>query len=261
MSKKEKNYSYRNEKWLFNQYIELEKSIRQISKICTVSFNAIRYWLIKFNIKIRTNSESNKIMQNKPEVKKKHSESMKGKKKSEEHKRKIGESMKKQHKKYPEKWKRSEEFKNQQSERMKGDKNPNWRGGSSKYKIIHRNIRKRKIETGICNICKKPEFYNGLGKLELSNITGKLIDNVDNFQWAHHKCHKNWDIKNKIFHEGLPSKPLKLTKISLITINQDTLFKLRVVRFKLEKKLEQDLNWKGFFEEIIKIIHNVVKFQ
>ncbi|KKL23948.1 hypothetical protein LCGC14_2420250, partial [marine sediment metagenome] len=47
----------------------------------------------------------------------------------------------------------------------------------------------------LCEICGKQ------GKLELSNITGKLIRDVNNFQWVHRSCHRKYDFNNKIIHK------------------------------------------------------------
>lgn len=69
------------------------------------------------------------------------------------------------------------------------------------YHIIHKYVRENLPKTGICNICGKPENYKNLGKLEISNKTGKLIWNLDNYQWGHKKCHKKYDKDNNILHD------------------------------------------------------------
>lgn len=207
----ERNLDYKNKKWLFHQYAELEKSMRNIGKICNVDHTSILYFLKKFNIKREIPNYKNKFWLNNEYTNLKKSTIEIGKicnvskqlirywlKKFDIETRSISETNKGR--------KISIEWRENISKSMigkNGDKSRNWKGGISKYKTIHDNVRNRKIKTGICNICKKPEFYNGLGKLELSNITGKLIDDVNNFQWVHHKCHVNWDIKNKIIHKKI----------------------------------------------------------
>jgi len=72
---------------------------------------------------------------------------------------------------------------------------------------LHQWIKKHKPKSETCEICGKPENHEKLGKLELSNKTGKFIKNINNFQWAHHLCHKRYDINNKIHgnheHKGV----------------------------------------------------------
>jgi len=72
------------------------------------------------------------------------------------------------------------------------------KGGPHKYlnyQQVHTWVRKYKHKPEVCEICGKD------GRLELSNITGKLVKDVHNFQYIHASCHKNYDIKNKIKHE------------------------------------------------------------
>lgn len=73
----------------------------------------------------------------------------------------------------------------------------------AKYPTIHVWVNENISKTGICNLCGKPEFYENLGKLVISNKTGLLIWDLNNFQWAHRSCHIKYDRENKIVHEGL----------------------------------------------------------
>lgn len=50
-----KNIGYRNKEWLLKQYIELKKSIKQISIECGTRYETIRLWLVKFKIPRRKN--------------------------------------------------------------------------------------------------------------------------------------------------------------------------------------------------------------
>ena len=72
---------------------------------------------------------------------------------------------------------------------------------------LHEWIRKNKPMSETCEICGKPENYENLGKLELSNITGKFIKDINNFQWAHRSCHKHYNVNNEIYgnheHKGI----------------------------------------------------------
>ena len=81
-SKKERGKeTYKNRKWLYNQYINLKKSSLQIAKECECSKPVILYYLKKFNIDRRQGSEAlkgktgrDKGFNQKEETKKKISE-------------------------------------------------------------------------------------------------------------------------------------------------------------------------------------------
>lgn len=69
------------------------------------------------------------------------------------------------------------------------------------YVSLHQWITKNKPKTRICEICGLPENHKKLGLLQLSNKTGKLIKDINNFQWVHPFCHRRYDTENKIKHE------------------------------------------------------------
>ncbi len=104
-----RDYRYRNKEWLFHQYVDLKKSIRDIAKICNVGSTTILNWLKKFEIPRRT----------------------------------LSESIKKSYKNHSEKWKKSEEFK-QNCKLRKGDKSGAWKGDNAEYTAIHDWLRKYK---------------------------------------------------------------------------------------------------------------------
>ena len=79
----------------------------------------------------------------------------------------------------------------------------NWKEDEAEYAAIHARVRKRKPKPENCDICGLPEFYENLGKLELSDMTGLCLDDDDNFQYAHHSCHVNYDKENNIIHVKL----------------------------------------------------------
>jgi hypothetical protein len=54
---------YKDKNWLFNKYWNKELNIPQIAEICEVSNLTIRYWMIKFNISIRSVGEANSLKQ------------------------------------------------------------------------------------------------------------------------------------------------------------------------------------------------------
>jgi len=49
---------YKNKNWLKQKYINEKLTLNNIAKICKVNLITIRYWMIKFNIPIRSKSES-----------------------------------------------------------------------------------------------------------------------------------------------------------------------------------------------------------
>lgn len=51
---------YRDKNWLENQYINLEKTMRQIAGLCNCWPSTINTWLKKFNIETRKNSDKGK---------------------------------------------------------------------------------------------------------------------------------------------------------------------------------------------------------
>lgn len=71
------------------------------------------------------------------------------------------------------------------------------------YVVIHNWVRRYKPKPKNCDICGLPDNYENLGKLELSNKTGKLIWDLNNFQYVHRICHKQYDKKNNIIHERI----------------------------------------------------------
>ena len=55
--------------------------------------------------------------------------------------------------------------------------------GGTKYKILHRWVRKHKPKTDSCQSC-------GLNKrLQLANISGEYRKDIDDYEWLCIKCH------------------------------------------------------------------------
>ena len=69
-----------------------------------------------------------------------------------------------------------------------------WKGDKAGYSAIHYWVQRYKPKSEVCEICGES------GKLELSNKTGKIIRDIDNFQYVHHKCHKKYDKEMGIKH-------------------------------------------------------------
>ena len=75
-----------------------------------------------------------------------------------------------------------------------------WKGDKAGYSAIHYWVQRYKPKPEACEICGKD------GRLELSNKTGKLIRDINNFQYVHKSCHIKYDIENEIKHQFSISK-------------------------------------------------------
>jgi len=53
-----KHMEWKSKSWLEKEYIEKQKSVREIAKECGVAVRTIAYWLEKFDIKTRDISKS-----------------------------------------------------------------------------------------------------------------------------------------------------------------------------------------------------------
>jgi hypothetical protein len=137
---------YKNKTWLKNKYIDERLSTREIGEICGVCHHTIRGNLNKYNIPIRTSSEAQMGIYN----------HFWGKKASKETRLKLSKVHK--GKKL---W--TEEQKKQISERMKGENNPQWKGGiTSLAKQINKNYKYRQWRDDVftrdnftCQMCGK----------------------------------------------------------------------------------------------------------
>ena len=80
-------------------------------------------------------------------------------------------------------------------ERMTGKNHPNYgkqRGYG--YYILHTRVKKRKPKPELCEICGLPEFYENLGRIELSNKRNhQYTDNPNDYQYIHMICHFKYD--------------------------------------------------------------------
>jgi hypothetical protein len=137
----------KNRDWLYNQYVELGKSIPKIAKECECSTSTIGRKLIKFRIPIRSKSEAEK-------------------------------------QKYE-----------------TGYINPNWKGDEVGYGALHVWVRENKQKPEKCELCGEIRDKNGVSKLELSFIdhNKEYTRDINDYQWAHHSCHMNYDKEHIIF--------------------------------------------------------------
>lgn len=177
--------------WLHNQYITQNKSIPQIEVEFNIPRSTIHYNLKKYEIPTRSISESTKIAMNRPEVKKKQIEGLN----TPEVKRK-----RKEYNQRPEVRKARSEI--MKARAISNENHPHWKGDNVGYKALHKWIKKEKPKPKLCELCGEPEYYKSFGKFQLSNKTGKLIRDTNNFQWVHQVCHSKYDGFNGIIHEG-----------------------------------------------------------
>lgn len=79
------------------------------------------------------------------------------------------------------------------SPKMKGDKNPNWKGNKVKYVALHQWIRNRKPKPKLCEKCKKNK------PIDLANISQKYLRDIKDFMWVCRRCHMIMDNRLKDF--------------------------------------------------------------
>ena len=200
---------YRDKNWLFDQYVNEKKSIREIAKICNVSFMPISDYLKKFDIKTRSQPEASlEWKKNQIELGKKYLDlnwlKEKGKKLN------IYEIAKifninpqairsyatahniKIKKKEPE---LTERGRKSLSESHKGAKNFRWNNGASEYKnhAILKRVRLEALERDKhkCKFCNKKAT-------EIHHKDGtKENHDMNNLISVCHKCHINQFHKHK----------------------------------------------------------------
>jgi len=66
--------------------------------------------------------------------------------------------------------------------------NPNWSGDLVGFHGVHTWVRRRKIKPKLCSRCKKKKK-----KLDLANISGKYLRDVNDYKWICRKCHMSED--------------------------------------------------------------------
>lgn len=158
---------YHNKDWLYDQYWNQEKSLREIGEECESSISIIRRWMKRFNIKRRSVSEATKIALYKPEINKKLRKSLKGKKKTQKHRENISKS-------------------------KKLDKNPNWKGIKAKSHSLHKWLRENHKKPEECENCgKKKRLY-----LTFNHKLGEYTRNIEDYEWLCCSCHLKKDYRN-----------------------------------------------------------------
>jgi len=126
-----------------------------------------------------------KEIHNRPEVREKHSKSMKEQWNIPEFRKRMSG---KNHPNYGKRGKETGMF------GKRGKETGNWKGDDVGYHGLHQRVRKIKIKPENCEICGLPEFYENLGRLELSNIRNhQYTDNPDDYQYVHQRCHRKYD--------------------------------------------------------------------
>ncbi|KKK72731.1 hypothetical protein LCGC14_2900940 [marine sediment metagenome] len=162
-----KQQLYKNKEWLFNQYIILNKTTREIGKEINYDHGTIWRWLNKFNIPMK---ESFKIG---------HTINV-GRKATIETKLKMSNN-KKGHKGYMLGKKHTKEAKERIGKAQ-------FKGDDVKYSAIHQWLRKKYPPPNNCQEC------GIIGKkLDLSNITGIHKRSISNYKYLCKSCHMKQD--------------------------------------------------------------------
>lgn len=184
------NGLYRNQVWLETQYLTSKRKMQDMADDCGVNKTTVLYWLQKYNIPRRRNVDYIKGKELSENVKqrisramiehfKTHDNPMKGCVFSEEHKLKISEAKRG--------YKRSEEHQQKLANSIKGENNPNWKGGSSfePYCVLFNDELKEKIRNRgnrVCQLCGKSEIENGR-KLSVHHIDGDKMQGCNEKEW------------------------------------------------------------------------------
>jgi len=96
------------------------------------------------------------------------------------------------------KWKWSEESKKKASERLKGkypdsllfgigENHQAWKGDNVGYDALHNWVHKHLPKPDSCPSC------NQVKRLDASNISGKYLRDITDWQWLCHSCHGEFD--------------------------------------------------------------------
>jgi len=72
----------------------------------------------------------------------------------------------------------------------KGDNNSRWKGDNVSYKGLHKWIRENKLKSDFCEECRIKT-----DKLEVANLSGEYLRDVNDFRWLCRKCNQNDGIK------------------------------------------------------------------
>lgn len=166
---------YKDKNWLTEQYWNKKLSTYQMADIAGCSVPTLRDWMIKLGVPRRTRSEALKGRE--ITWRDKISKGKKGKKItiSEERRKQLVEQIRRISK--------LPSVRKKQSERMMGDKNPMWAGDNVGYDCLHGWVKRHKPKPEFCECCGVNPPY------DLSNISGKYLRDVDDYEWLCRKCH------------------------------------------------------------------------
>jgi len=87
------------------------------------------------------------------------------------------------------------------SKRMRGKKNPMWKGDDVGYCSLHEWIKNHKQKPEFCEECKKKKPY------DLANISGKYKRDVNDFRWLCRSCHMKFDYNNGFRKKKIKKMP------------------------------------------------------
>ena len=84
----------------------------------------------------------------------------------------------------------------------RGKKNASWKGDKAGYGAIHAWVRKRKKKPVFCERCKKRKA------IDLANISGEYLRDVNDFEDLCRKCHMDSDGRNEGLRQSGKSRKL-----------------------------------------------------
>lgn len=77
-----------------------------------------------------------------------------------------------------------------------GEKGSWWKGDEVGYNALHNRIRKTKPKPELCELCGEKK------QLDLSNISGKYLIDIADYQYICRLCHKKYDKANPVSDEA-----------------------------------------------------------
>jgi len=79
---------------------------------------------------------------------------------------------------------------------LNNENNPAWKGEDAKYDAIHNWIRRHKPKPKLCENCKKSK------RLQLANLSGKYLRDINDYKYLCSSCHSKFDGYNVKGYKG-----------------------------------------------------------
>ena len=105
--------------------------------------------------------------------------------------------------------------------------NPMWKGDNVSYRVLHKWVHRHSSIPKVCFTCKRQV------KLEASNISGKYLRDLTDWEWLCRKCHMIKDGRLEKLHNKETEE--KITKIQRLPENREKRRLLVELRFRNEQ--------------------------